>query len=58
MATAGVRHGRIYYEPNCPPIPFHGRPFAFMTLCVFYLALSATLAVVAVQVATRLLATP
>ena len=58
MAVEGVRRGRVFYEPSCPPIPFRGRPVAFLALCLFYLAVSGTFAVSAVRIATRLLSAP
>ena len=57
-AVAGLRRGRVFYEPSCPPIPFRARPLAFLALCLFYFAASGTFAVGAVRVAAHILAAP
>ena len=58
MAVAGIRNGRVYYEPSCPPIPFRSRPVAFVALCLLYLAVAGALTVGVVRVGSSLLVTP
>lgn len=38
-AAAGVRRGRIYYEPSCPPVEFALQPARFVLLVVLHLGL-------------------
>jgi hypothetical protein len=40
MLGGGIKHRKIYYEPNCPPVPFRDRPFAFLALCALYVSLA------------------
>jgi len=39
MAATGIKKGKIYYEPSCPPIVFKNRPIAFVLLLLFYVGL-------------------
>ena len=39
QAWHGVRTGRIYYEPNCPPVDFRTRPIAFVAYFLVVVAI-------------------
>ena len=42
-ASAGVRRGRVYYEPSCPPVEFARHPVRFVLLVVLEAALGTAL---------------
>jgi hypothetical protein len=54
QAVLGIKKREVYYEPNCPPIVFSNRPFAFVALCSFYMALGVLFLFFTVEVALKL----
>jgi hypothetical protein len=54
MAVAGMKHGKVWYQPSCAPIPFQTRPFAFIGLCVLYVAIGALFALGVVRLGSQL----
>ncbi len=54
QAVLSIKRRIVYYDPNSPPIVFSTRPFAFVTLCSFFVAFGVLFLIFTVLVALEL----